>query len=195
MAGQQGNAPALLDRMAAALENRIMKRLEESVLPGIRKAADAATVTVEKFSEQRAADERARAVDAFLELHSMGEEQRLTPAQRDVERALGLAADGKAEVRKFGEAGKEVSQTAYDLWREGIKARPPLRLFGELAGTDGEGSKSKGDREERTLRDNFQKFSETWKKGGFATADAVVEAFNVERKVRPDATAEEFLTQ
>ncbi len=196
MAGQgNSGAPsvvAVIERAVAGVAGGLKKQVEA----GLKQIAEA-NAKVEKFAEQRAADERAVAVDSFLESMSMVKgEERLTPAQREIERLQGIAADNKAVVRTFSEGGKEVNQTSYDLWREGIKARPKLNLFSEQVGTDGEGNRpAGGDAEERKIRGHYQSFSESWKKGGVKTADRLVEMFNNERKVRPDATAEEFLTQ
>jgi len=193
----QGNAPSLaavIDRAVSEGMRRVRDELKKELLDGIHKDAAEAKATFQAYAEQRLADERARAVDAFLEQMSMGEDARLTPAQREVERALGLAADGKRAVRKFSENGVEVEQTAYDLWREGIKARPKLCLFSELAGTDGEGDRAKAaDREEAKLLRHFSETAADWKARGVASGEALVEMFRVERKVRADATADEFL--
>lgn len=193
----QGSNPGLVDAFDRAVRQAVgemratMLAEFTKIADGVKAEAARAKEDVQKFSEQQERARRVADVDAFLHEMTMGDAPRLTPRARDEQRAVGLSLDDAAVVRKFSEDGKDVELTAYRAWKRGIEALPVIERFAELAGTDGRGGQDALTKEEREVH---RAFSENV--GGaraFASAEAAVESFRLQKQACPTVTPDEFL--
>lgn len=193
----QGSNPGLVDAFDRAVRQAVgemratMLAEFNKIADGVKAEAAKTKEDVQKFSEQQERARRIADVDAFLHEMTMGDAPRLTPRARDEQRAVGLSLDDAAVVRKFSEDGRDVELTAYRAWKRGIEALPVIERFAELAGTDGRGGQDALTKEEREVH---RAFSENV--GGaraFASAEAAVESFRLQKQACPTVTPDEFL--
>jgi hypothetical protein len=140
-----------------------------------------------KRAQERARKAKADETHAFCD--KLVHEGRLLPAQRPtVERDL-LAADDVDPCHKFGEAGKDVPVTAYELRRRELAAWPVVVKFGEKLKAGGPQADAEA---EAAKVHTFAEANPTALKAAGTTAAKMVETFKKAREKDPTLTAQRF---